>query len=38
MRSSLYLIAYGKLDQDSARREAANALALDDKIKKDEHD
>lgn len=35
MRSSLYLIAHGKLSEESARREAARALALDDKMKED---
>jgi hypothetical protein len=33
LRSSLYLIAHGELSQDSARREAKRAMALDDKMK-----
>lgn len=33
LRSTLYLIAHGTLSNDSNRREAQAALALDDKLK-----
>jgi hypothetical protein len=32
LRSTLYLIAYGELHEDSARREAKRAMDLDDKM------
>lgn len=36
LRSTLYWIAYGRCDGDSARREAERAMALDDKMKANE--
>lgn len=38
LRASLYLIAFGQLDQTSIIKEAIQAINFDDKMKQDDND